>query len=80
MTGLTDDERAQMNSADTTADVRMRLYAKNLLATSEAYIVAADAPGLRKDAARYLYTESVRLHREAMAAFGRADELEVAGK
>jgi len=75
MYGLTDDERATMNSTDTTRGERMRLYAKTLRATAEAYACAADAPGLRKDAARYLYAESMRLTRESGAALDAADDL-----
>ena len=53
-----------------------RLYAADLEATSVAYAVAADAVGLRKDAARYLLAESIRLHQEAGRHIDRADELE----
>jgi hypothetical protein len=53
-----------------------REYAERLEATSKAYATAADAVGLRKDAARYLYSEALRLHREAVANMDRADEIE----
>jgi hypothetical protein len=60
----------------TEASDRMRAYGINLRATAKAYAVAADAPGLRKDAARYLFSESMRLMREGGAALDRADEME----
>lgn len=53
-----------------------REYADRLRKTSEAYAIAADATGLRKDAARYLYNESLRLHRESGLWSDYADELE----
>lgn len=53
-----------------------RLYAADLIATSEAYAVAADAPGLSTQASRHLYRESIRLHHEAGLHLDRADELE----
>jgi hypothetical protein len=55
-----------------------RVYAAELEAHSVAYAVAADAPGLRKDAARYLLAESIRLPREAGLHIDRADILEQA--
>jgi hypothetical protein len=55
---------------------RMREYALSLETHSKAYAMAADAPGLRKDAARFLFNESMRLHREFGAAIDRADNLE----
>lgn len=57
---------------------RERVYAAELEAHSVAYAVAADAPGLRKDCARYLYAESLRLHQEAGLHQDRADTLESA--
>lgn len=50
-----------------------RAYATDLEETSIAYVTAADAPGLARRARAYLYAESVRLHREAMAYYGIAD-------
>ena len=73
---LTEDERAALNSTDTPEAERMRLYGRDLRATAAAYAVAADAPGLRKDAARFLYAESVRLHNEGGHALDRADQME----
>lgn len=73
---LTPDERSARNSADTPQHVRHRLYAQDLRCTAEAYAVAADAPGLRKDAARYLFAESVRLTRESGLWSDYADEQE----
>lgn len=73
---LTDEERAARNSVQTPEHERMRLYGRDLRATSQAYAVAADAPGLRKDAARFLFQESLRLDREGMAALERADAME----
>lgn len=40
-------------------------YADRLESTAEAYRIAATAPGLRKDAARFLVEEAERLEREA---------------
>lgn len=73
---LSTAEREALNRADTPEHERVRLYARDLRSTAEAYAVAADAPGLRKDAARYLYAESMRLTRESGFYFDRADELE----
>jgi hypothetical protein len=73
---LTAEERDAKNSTTTPASERMRLYGRDLRATAQAYAVAADAPGLRKDAAKYLFAESMRLTREGGAALDRADELE----
>lgn len=57
-----------------------RAYADDLDAHSRAYAMAADAKGLRKDAARFLYAESLRLHSEAGIVRDRADELEDVGR
>ena len=54
---------------------RLYAYAERLEATSKAYAIAADAPGLRKDAARYLYSECLRLHAQAGIVVDRADHL-----
>lgn len=77
---LSDEERAAMNSTRTSESDRLRLYGRDLRATAQAYAVAADAPGLRKDAARYLFQESERLFREGGAALDRADDLEVGAR
>jgi hypothetical protein len=68
------------NDAAARESDRMRAYAADLEATSRAYVIAADAPGLRRDCARYLYSESLRLHRESGAAEDRADDLERSGR
>lgn len=73
---LTSEERDMMNRASTTQAERTRLYARDLLATSAAYLAASDAVGLRKDAASYLAGESARLRREGMAHLDRADLLD----
>lgn len=73
---LTDEEQARRNSTDTPEHERIRLYARDLRVTAEAYAKAADAKGLRKDCASYLYAESVRLTVESGLWFDRADELE----
>jgi hypothetical protein len=62
---LTEEERDALNNSGTSQEERHRLYAQDLRHTGECYAVAADAPGLRKDAARYLYQESMRLINEA---------------
>ena len=75
---LTDLEKAEMTSTNTPQHERQRLYGRKLLATSEAYATAADAVGLRKDAARYLLAESLRLHTEGLLALDWADQMEEA--
>jgi hypothetical protein len=58
----------------------IRAYAADLTGTAKAYAIAADAPGLRKDAARYLFAESMRLLREAGHNIDRADDMEDIGR
>ena len=77
MHGLTEDEVARLNHVDTPRHERQRLYAKRLRAVADAYVVAADAPGLAKSAARYLYAEGSRLTRESMFAYELADAFEL---
>jgi hypothetical protein len=73
---LTADELAAEQNVNTPVNERIRLYARRLREHAECYAVAADAPGLRKDAARYLYAESTRLTRESGLWFDKADELD----
>jgi len=75
-TPLSAGERHQLNRVSTPEHTRARLYGRDLLATADCYTRAADAVGLRKDAARYLANEGARLHREGMLWLDRADELE----
>jgi hypothetical protein len=77
---LTDEERDTLNRAGTSLSERSRLYAKRLYFTAQSYAIAADAVGLRKDAAKYLYAESLRLHREAGIAADLADVYASRGK
>ncbi len=77
---LTEDENIALNSASSTQSLRARLYGRKLLFVAQSYAIAADAVGLRKDAAKYLFNESMRLTREGMAAIDHADELELVGK
>jgi hypothetical protein len=53
-----------------------RAYSRELARVARCYEEAATAPGLRKDAARYLVSEAERLTRESRANADRADELE----
>jgi hypothetical protein len=46
---------------------RNRRYADTLDTTATAYAIAAEATGLRRDAAAYLRAEANRLHNEADA-------------
>jgi hypothetical protein len=77
---LTPDERAAMNHTGTPEHERTRLYARDMRYRAEAYALAADAPGLRKDAARFLYAESVRLTHESGLWLDHADYLEGNGR
>jgi hypothetical protein len=70
---LTDEERAALNSIDTPAHERRRLYARDLRVTAEAYATAADAPGLGASAKAFLSSEAGRLTRESGGQFDLAD-------
>ena len=74
---LTNEERDTMNRVSTPRSEATRLYARDLMATADAYLKAADAPGMRKDASKYLASEAARLHREARLHLDRADNLEL---
>jgi hypothetical protein len=76
MHGLTPEEWAALNSVHTPRPERQRLYGKRLRATADAYIVAADAPGLAKSAARYLFAEGMRLTSESAFAYELADVMD----
>lgn len=54
----------------------IRAYALDLSNTAAAYRTAADAPGLRKDAAAFLRNEAARLDGESERNFRRADEVD----